>query len=69
MTRYFPKELALIKFISELRDGQEFFARDVAKKCNMTGVEAGNYLKMQDNVRKYKQHYKIGTSWIKVTPG
>ena len=67
MSRHYPRKEDSIKaFIAELKPGQEFYARDVAKRFNMTSVEAGNLLKMQKPaVRKNVQRYNLGTSWVK----
>ena len=60
------REAKIIKWVNALNDGEEFLARQIAKDLDLMGVEVGNVLKCQPNVRIARKQYLQGTVWQKV---
>ena len=58
------RERKIIKWISGKQPGEEFCARNVAKDLNLTGIEVGNILKYQENIRIVRNEYPVGAVWV-----
>lgn len=70
MSRQLTNEQRVQQSILKRAIGERFCAQDIAKECCLTGTEAGNILKYQENVRHVSRTVaRVKGQWERICPG